>query len=161
MTFLSRRATMMLPFGLAGLGAACAPAARQMAMNADPSGRADPEMLALLESYARLNPVPIETLSAADARRQPSMADAVRARALEQQNTNPQRPINSYNDTTLTTLPNGLQARIYQPISASAGPLPVILYFHGGGWVIAGIDTYDSSARALWAEAVAIVTTQA
>ena len=157
MTILSRRGAMMLPFGLAGLAAACAPAARQMAMNADPSGRADPEMLALLEGYARLNPVPIETLSAADARRQPSMADAVRTRALERQNTNPQRSINSYNDTTLTTLPNGLQARIYRPISASAGPLPVILYFHGGGWVIAGIDTYDSSARALCAEAEAIV----
>jgi len=157
MTKLSRRGAMMLPLGLAGLAAACAPAARQMAVTADPSGRADPEMLSLLESYARLNPTPIETLSPADARRQPSMADAVRARALEQQNINPQRPINSFLDTSLTTVPNALQARIYRPISGSAGPLPVILYFHGGGWVIAGIETYDSSARALCADAQAIV----
>ncbi|MFC0388577.1 alpha/beta hydrolase [Muricoccus vinaceus] len=157
MTTLSRRGAMMLPFGLAGLTAACAPAARQMAMNADPTGRADPEMLSLLESYARLNPLPIETLGAAQARQQPSLADAVRARALEQQNINPQRPINSQQDLALTTVPNALQARIYRPITRSSGPLPVILYFHGGGWVIADIETYDASARALCAEAEAIV----
>jgi acetyl esterase len=37
--------------------------------------------------------------------------------------------------------------RIYEP--AGEGPFPVIVYFHGGGFVIATIDTYDASARAL------------
>jgi acetyl esterase/lipase len=37
--------------------------------------------------------------------------------------------------------------RIYAP--RGAGPFPVIVYTHGGGWVIATNDTYDSSARAL------------
>ena len=29
------------------------------------------------------------------------------------------------------------------------GPFPVVLYFHGGGWVIADKDVYDGGARAL------------
>jgi acetyl esterase len=40
-----------------------------------------------------------------------------------------------------------LLARVYAP--AVNGPLPVLVYFHGGGWVIANLNTYDASARAL------------
>ncbi len=48
-----------------------------------------------------------------------------------------------------------LPARIYTPVGE--GPFPIIVYFHGGGWVIANLDTYDSSARALTNAAGAIV----
>jgi acetyl esterase/lipase len=47
--------------------------------------------------------------------------------------------------------------RIYTPENAGSGPLPVIVYYHGGGWVIANIDTYESSALALASKAKAIV----
>jgi acetyl esterase/lipase len=33
----------------------------------------------------------------------------------------------------------------------------VVVYYHGGGWVIADLETYDASARALAREASAIV----
>jgi acetyl esterase/lipase len=36
---------------------------------------------------------------------------------------------------------------VYTP--SGSGPFPVLVYFHGGGWVIAGIQAYDSSCRAL------------
>ncbi|WP_245214358.1 alpha/beta hydrolase [Pararoseomonas indoligenes] len=114
-------------------------------------------MRALLETLARLNPQPIETLSAADARRQPSLADAVKARALELSNTNPMRVIGSQQDMTLNTVPNPLIARLYRPVVNYSGPVPLIVYFHGGGWVIANIDTYDESARALCVESGAMV----
>jgi acetyl esterase len=48
-----------------------------------------------------------------------------------------------------------LPIRIYTP--SGAGPFPVIVYFHGGGFVIATLDTYDTSARALAAQTAAIV----
>jgi acetyl esterase len=35
-----------------------------------------------------------------------------------------------------------LAARIYRPASAS-GPLPLLVYFHGGGWVVGDLDTHD------------------
>ncbi|WP_338662986.1 alpha/beta hydrolase [Pararoseomonas sp. SCSIO 73927] len=157
MNNLSRRGALMLPLGLTALTAACAQPPAGTTMPADPSGRADPEMRALLETFGRLDPRPIETLSAADARRQPSMADAVRARALELANTNPQRVIGSQQDMTLNTVPNPLIARLYRPIVNYAGPVPLIVYFHGGGWVIADIDTYDAGARALCVESAAMV----
>ena len=50
----------------------------------------------------------------------------------------------------------GLKVRIYTPQGAT-GPLPVIVYYHGGGWVIANLDTYDASQRALAAKTNAIV----
>ncbi len=48
-----------------------------------------------------------------------------------------------------------LPARIYTP--AGAGPFPVVVYFHGGGWVIADKQVYDGGARALAKVAQAVV----
>src|SRR5215475_9051692 len=44
--------------------------------------------------------------------------------------------------------PGGALAyRIYTPVSAPAGPLPAIVYFHGGGYVIGNIDTHEGMCR--------------
>lgn len=44
--------------------------------------------------------------------------------------------------------PDGeLLVRIYRP--KGNGPFPTLVYFHGGGWVIANLDVYDASCRAL------------
>ncbi|RZL96839.1 MAG: alpha/beta hydrolase, partial [Sphingomonas sp.] len=50
-------------------------------------------------------------------------------------------------------------ARIYKPANAPAGgaPLPVIVYYHGGGWVIADVNTYDATPRMLSKQLNAIV----
>jgi acetyl esterase/lipase len=48
-----------------------------------------------------------------------------------------------------------IPARVYTP--EGEGPFPVIVYYHGGGWVVANIDVYDASARALANQAKAIV----
>ncbi|MGH3767195.1 MAG: alpha/beta hydrolase [Pseudonocardiaceae bacterium] len=46
------------------------------------------------------------------------------------------------------TGPAGQQSiRVYRP--RSDGPLPVLLYFFGGGWVVGSLDTSDSICRAL------------
>jgi len=45
--------------------------------------------------------------------------------------------------------------RIYTP--AGTGPFPVLVYYHGGGWVIANINTYDASCRELASGAKSIV----
>jgi acetyl esterase len=44
--------------------------------------------------------------------------------------------------------------RLYRPADAAATtPLPVLVYFHGGGWVIGDLDTHDVLCRQLTAEA--------
>jgi acetyl esterase len=42
-------------------------------------------------------------------------------------------------------------ARLYKPVqlSGAAGLLPVLLYFHGGGYCIGGFDSHDSLCRSL------------
>jgi acetyl esterase/lipase len=59
-------------------------------------------------------------------------------------------------DMTYPTAGGTQPIRIYTPEGAS-GALPVIVYIHGGGWVIADIDTYEASAMALASKANAIV----
>jgi acetyl esterase len=40
-----------------------------------------------------------------------------------------------------------LPVRIYTP--DGRGPFPLLVYFHGGGWVVGSIETVDASCRAL------------
>jgi len=40
----------------------------------------------------------------------------------------------------------GVPVRIYRP-DADTAPKPVVLFFHGGGWVVGDLDTYDGTAR--------------
>ncbi|MGZ4877356.1 MAG: alpha/beta hydrolase [Candidatus Angelobacter sp.] len=50
-------------------------------------------------------------------------------------------------DCTIAAGPGGsVQLRIFRP-EASAGRLPVVMYFHGGGWVLGDADTYDYFLR--------------
>jgi acetyl esterase len=46
--------------------------------------------------------------------------------------------------------PHGeIPVRIYTPVAASAEPLPTLIFFHGGGWVIGNIETHDGLCRVL------------
>ena len=42
--------------------------------------------------------------------------------------------------------PHGdIPLRLYRPLPAGVGgPLPVLVFFHGGGWVIGDLDTHDT-----------------
>lgn len=42
----------------------------------------------------------------------------------------------------------GVACRLHRPVGGS-DPLPVILYIHGGGWVLFGLDTHDRLMREL------------
>jgi acetyl esterase len=41
----------------------------------------------------------------------------------------------------------GLRARLYRP--ALPGPVPTVVFFHGGGWVVGDLDGYDAQCRRL------------
>jgi acetyl esterase len=41
-----------------------------------------------------------------------------------------------------------IPARVYVP-TTEPGPRPVVVYFHGGGWVIGGIESHDATVRGL------------
>src|SRR4051812_13217404 len=48
-----------------------------------------------------------------------------------------------------------LAVRLYKPFGTS--PLPLIVAFHGGGWVAGNLDSYDVGARNLGAGVSAVV----
>jgi len=50
--------------------------------------------------------------------------------------------------------PHGIGARLYRP---SSGPLPLVVYLHGGGWVIGDLETHDRACRRLAATSRAAV----
>lgn len=46
--------------------------------------------------------------------------------------------------------PNGdIFARLYRPLNADSGPLPVLIYYHGGGWIQGDLETHDQPCRLL------------
>jgi acetyl esterase len=47
-----------------------------------------------------------------------------------------------------------IQSRLYVPFAAaSAEPLPLLVYYHGGGWVIGDLETHDAPCRFIAAHA--------
>ena len=54
------------------------------------------------------------------------------------------------------TLGSGLRVRVYTA-AATDKPLPALMYFHGGGWVLGDLDTHDALCRRLADEASCVV----
>ena len=105
------------------------------------------EQQSVLDALGSLGGKPIETLTAIEARKQPSPTDGVMALLKKQGKSTAPEAVGSVVNRTIPGPGGPLPVRIYTP--TGAGPFPVIVYFHGGGWVIATNDTYDGSARAL------------
>ncbi|MFA4913217.1 MAG: alpha/beta hydrolase [Burkholderiaceae bacterium] len=126
------------------------------AIGADPTSDADPDMRRVLDVLQDLDGKPIETCTPEEARLQPTPADAV-ARIMEEDGLTV--PPGVETEDIQITLPHGAVAgRIYRPSGAvGVGPQPVILYFHGGGWVIADLDTYDATPRSMALQTGAVV----
>lgn len=106
-----------------------------------------PQVKALLDLIEQRGVPPTHTLSVADARSayrdrrfftQPDPAEVAEVRNLQAEG------------------PHGaIPLRLYKPLDplrpqAGTSPaLPVLVYFHGGGWVIGDLDTHDSLCRQL------------
>lgn len=116
-----------------------------------------PQMAQVITLFNSIKGTSILNLTPPDARQQFSVQDA--AKFLERQSgvAEQAQPLGSVRDGL--TIPgsdgNQIPIRIYTP--AGTGPFPVAVYYHGGGFVIATIDTYDASARALAANTPAII----
>jgi acetyl esterase len=52
----------------------------------------------------------------------------------------------SVRDIVIPSPADGIKARVYSPAADAPG---VIVYFHGGGWVVGSLDGWDASCRAL------------
>ena len=124
----------------------------------DPMKAADADMAKVLTELQGLGGKPLNTLTPAEARKQPTPADAVKSLLTKEKKST--APIEMAKvDSKKIPGAGGAQidVRIYTPKTTDKTPLPVVVYYHGGGWVIADLETYDASARALAKESNAIV----
>ncbi|MDB5714729.1 MAG: lipase [Sphingomonadales bacterium] len=119
--------------------------------------QAAPDMQAVLDALGPLGAKPIELLTPVKARIQPSAADATKAVMRK-------KGLSTAPDPAVVTMdmPYGADpmqfARIYKPAGATSGArMPIIVYYHGGGWVIADVNTYDAAPRLMAKQLNAIV----
>jgi acetyl esterase/lipase len=99
----------------------------------------DPQLQAMRDQRERDNVPPLYTMSLADAR----AADLASIRASG----GDPEPVHEVTDLKITGPGGDLPLRVYRP--AGTRPLPALVYFFGGGWVLGSIDTADGVSRSL------------
>jgi acetyl esterase/lipase len=97
-----------------------------------------PDVALVLETMAAMELPALETLPVADARAFMEAAGAARP---------PGPAVASTDDGELPGAAGPLRYRLYQP--PDAGPHPLLVYFHGGGWVLGGVDSDEPLCRDL------------
>jgi acetyl esterase len=106
-----------------------------------------PQILQALEAMEKAQLRPIEAMTPAEARAQMEMT--ARARQAEP------LPVAKVEDRLIPGPAGEIRLRLYWP--NAAGPVPAIVYYHGGGHVIGSLDTHDFIARNLCAGAEALL----
>ncbi|MBT6274922.1 MAG: alpha/beta hydrolase [Chromatiales bacterium] len=108
-----------------------------------------PQIQAIIDRVAELGIAPVHTLS----------ADAARAQYIEMVNARPSEPatVAAVEKRTMPGAAGDVSVNVYRPAVDRSGPLPLLVYFHGGGHVIGNPDTHDSVGRNLCAGAECVV----
>ena len=74
--------------------------------------------------------------------------DAARAQAKARYPVNdPPRPVGAVRDIMLPGGDHAIRARVYNP--KGSGPFPLLMFFHGSGFVLLDLDTHDAICREL------------
>ncbi len=98
----------------------------------------DPQVQALLVELASRDKPPRSAMTIAEARQ--AALDATEFHGEHE-------PVASVSERSIPSPATPLALRVYRP--AGTGPFPVLMFFHGGGWVICSLDTHDGLCRRL------------
>lgn len=123
-----------------------------------PDMKADADMKRVLDQILAANAPPLPSVPPSIARELPSFKDALEV-VLAAEGKPAVEAVAALEHKVIDGPGGPLLLRIYKP--AGSGSMPVIVYFHGGGWVIANLDTYDASPRSLANGSGAIVVSVA
>ncbi len=107
--------------------------------------RLQPDVMVMLQMMEELNLPALESLP-------PEMAREFMAAAATQRAPGPE--VGEVSDGTLPGADGDLTYRLYRP--ATPGPHPIVVYFHGGGWVLGSHDSDDPLCRDLCVQSNAI-----
>jgi acetyl esterase len=99
----------------------------------------DPQAKVFLDQMIAMGGPPLHSLSVPDARAlMVALAGMAGTRDL---------PLATVQDRTIPGPAGAIPVRVYTP--HGTGPHPLLVYFHGGGWVIGNLDTHDGVCREL------------
>ena len=107
----------------------------------------DPQLKTLLDQIASLGGPPIQELGVTQAR---ALLEGFAAAG------GPPAEVARVEDRTFAGPAGDVPVRIYRPTDA-AGPQPVLVWFHGGGWVLGSIAGSDLTCRELAVRAGVVV----
>ena len=108
--------------------------------------RLQPDVRMVLDLMAEMQLPPLETMSVTDARNFMEMSSAVRPAGPD---------VGEIVDGKLPGAAGELDYRLYRP--ATPGPHPVVVYFHGGGWVLGSAVSDDPLCRDLCVRSGALI----
>jgi acetyl esterase len=97
----------------------------------------DPEVRAFLDQIAALGGPQLHELPVADARRQMARLGEIQG---------PGEDVADVRDVEVPGPTGAVPVRVYRP---GDGTRPLVVYLHGGGWVLGSRDTHDRVCRAL------------
>ncbi len=103
--------------------------------------RLDPALAELLASLDPSAETPVEEMTPEEARA--TWKEEMAAVA------GPRLPVESVSEHTAPGPAGPIAVRLYEPEAARDGPLPVLVYYHGGGWIRGDLDTHDDVCRYL------------
>jgi acetyl esterase len=100
----------------------------------------DPQIEALLQQMAALESVDYREVTPEGLRQTMKMIAA--ADGLPE-------AVGSVEDASADGPAGTIPVRVYRPAGAGAAPWPILVWYHGGGWVIGDLDTADTTCRKL------------
>jgi acetyl esterase len=99
----------------------------------------DPQAKQLLDQMTAMGTPPLDSLPVPDAR---LLMESMRGLMGDPE------PIAHVEERAIPVPDGGtIPARLYRP--SAPGPLPLLVYFHGGGWVLGGLESHDGVCRNL------------
>jgi len=107
----------------------------------------DPQVQLLLDQMAALEAPPLEEQSVETART--TMVAMVGLAVAPE--------VEAVSDLQVETSRGPVTVRLYRPPAPASGPLPLLVWFHGGGWVIGDLATADPTARDLCVQSGVLV----
>ncbi|MFN0030221.1 MAG: flavin-containing monooxygenase [Acidimicrobiales bacterium] len=108
--------------------------------------RLQPDVQLVLDAIAGMDLPALESMSPSEARAFVAEGNAARPRGPE---------VGAIIDGTLPGPAGDLTYRLYRP--ASAGPHPMVAYFHGGGWVLGDSQSDDPFCRDLCVQSDSVI----
>ena len=111
----------------------------------------DPDVQNVLDLIASVDAPPMSTVGAEEARAR------FRAFTVDLRDPASLAVVGEVTELSVDGAEGPRPARLYRPVGVDHTPLPLVVFFHGGGFVIGDLDTHEGQARRVCRELGALV----